>query len=246
MEKSLFQVFQVERLALLDQWVDDIGLSPGTDLFPDKLIERPPVLVVPMHRLYRLTAGRQLVDNGEIEVAIKRHGQRSGNRGSRHHQHMWRMFAFRPELCTLCHPETVLLVDHHKTEVPELHLILNEGMSPDKGYRCRRSATRHGSPVALSFSSIPSTGAHVDLQLESNREKVSNVCRQDLGRSHQARLKTYVHGNQHTRPLLKSVFPLPHPLEPSVHLAPAKRVSLPYLLDHPFLYFSKFKGECFR
>ena len=63
MQVSLLQVLKVERLALLNKGINNVDLPSLTDLLPDKLVECPPLFVVAVQRLHRLTTGRQLVDH---------------------------------------------------------------------------------------------------------------------------------------------------------------------------------------
>ncbi|KAF5063245.1 hypothetical protein DSECCO2_296660 [anaerobic digester metagenome] len=132
MDKPLFQVFQVQRLTFLNQGIDDISLPSGFYLFANKLIKCSPLLVVPVQGLHRFSSGRQFINHGDIQIAVDRHGERTGDRGGRHHQNVWRMLVLRPKFRTLRHTKTMLFVDNHKSQVVKLHHIFNKGVGADK------------------------------------------------------------------------------------------------------------------
>ena len=79
-------------------------------------------------------AGRQLVEDGNVEVAVERkaQGARDGRGGE--HQHVRGVAVgggFVHEAFALQDAETVLLVDSHKAEARELHLIFDERVGAD-------------------------------------------------------------------------------------------------------------------
>ena len=109
---------RLERFAFLDQRIDKIGLATRRELF---LHERGDV------RLFRADphagddfppAGRFLVEQGDVQIAVDRHRQCPRNRRGGHHQHI----GHHPEAderSPLGDAELVLLVDDHQPEVAE-------------------------------------------------------------------------------------------------------------------------------
>ena len=94
--EAVFQVFQVYLLAFLNKWEHDVDLSALMNLLADSLIERHHLVVVLMDGHHRLTSGRQLVDDTDVQVAVYGHRQRSRDGGGRHDQHMGRIGTLTP------------------------------------------------------------------------------------------------------------------------------------------------------
>ena len=84
-------------------------------------------------------ARRQFVYDGDVQIAIKRHGQRTWNGRGGHHQYVRnggtaRTVAPRslgPQFRALLHAKTVLLIYAHQPQVLKLHHILNKRMCTD-------------------------------------------------------------------------------------------------------------------
>ncbi len=85
-------------------------------------------------RLDRRATGRQLVDHGDVEVGVLRHGQRSRDRRGGHDDLM-RRAAFLAALLlqsqALLHAEAVLLVDDDERELREVDAFLKQRMGAD-------------------------------------------------------------------------------------------------------------------
>ena len=106
-----FQVFQVALLVFLNQRENEIDLAPGLYLVAYAVVKPGMVFGIIVERFHRLAPGRKLVDNGDVQVAIDRHGQGAGYRRGCHHKHVGSYCVFRPKAGTLAHAEAVLLVD---------------------------------------------------------------------------------------------------------------------------------------
>ena len=86
------------------------------------------LIIIGMDGLDRLAPRGQFIYHRNIEVAIQSHSQCTRNRSCRHYQHMRRHLAFLPQTGSLCHTETMLLVDDGKPQTLELHIILYDSV----------------------------------------------------------------------------------------------------------------------
>ena len=143
-----------------------------------------------------LAARGQLVDDAHVEVAVDGHGERTGDGGGRHHQHMGRVVALSPEAGALGHTETVLLVDDHQTETQKLHVVLYHGVGANENLHAAvQEAAEHLLP-ALAFHDACEQ-FHVDVHaVEEVTQGGEVLLGQDLGRSHQAHLVAVVDGEE--------------------------------------------------
>ncbi len=71
---------------------------------------------------------RQFVNHADIEVAIERHSKGAWNGGGCHNEHVWGDGILHPKFCSLCHTETVLLVNHNKSQTVEEDIVFNDSM----------------------------------------------------------------------------------------------------------------------
>ena len=94
--EPFFQIFIIEVFAFFDKRIDYINLPSLANLAPQKLIDGRFFRIVAMNGFYRFSAGRQLIDNGDIEIALKRHGQGARNGCSCHHKYMRYKLVFDP------------------------------------------------------------------------------------------------------------------------------------------------------
>ena len=125
---TLFQIFDVHLFALLYQRIHDVYLTSFLNLFPHELVHAFPAVIKLMNGLDRLSAGRQLINDRHIQIAIQGHGQRTGNRGSCHNQYMRRTGILSPQLGSLGYSKTVLFVNHHQSQRREVDGIFNHSM----------------------------------------------------------------------------------------------------------------------
>ena len=86
--KSVFEVFQIALLTLLNQGEDDIHLSSLAYLLTDTVVDGGHITVEQVTGGYGFPAWWQFVDDAHVEVAIEGHGEGTWNRCGRHHQHM--------------------------------------------------------------------------------------------------------------------------------------------------------------
>ena len=77
-----------------------------------------------------LPARGQLVQNGDVQVAVHHQRQGAGDGGGAHHQQVGGG-ALLGQCRALPHPEPVLLVGDDQPQVPELHLVPDEGVGAD-------------------------------------------------------------------------------------------------------------------
>jgi hypothetical protein len=119
----------VERLRLLDERADDERLSPLLDLGAEEAlgvlagVRRDPA------RLDGLAAGRQLIDHGDVEVAVDGEGERARDGRGGHDEHVRRVGAEGALLAqggALHDAEAVLLIDDGEAEVVEADAALDQ------------------------------------------------------------------------------------------------------------------------
>ncbi len=120
---------QLQLLRLLDQGVDHVGLLALTKSLPDKLVDLLAALLRHPVGLDPALLG-QLIEDGDLEMAIQRQGDRPRDGGSTHHQDV-QIFALPLQMGSLNHPKAVLLVDHRQAEALKAHLILDQGVGSD-------------------------------------------------------------------------------------------------------------------
>ena len=79
-------------------------------------------------------AWRQLIYHRGIEIGIRSHCQRAGDRRGGHDQLMRMealLLAFLPQCQTLMYAKTMLFVDNHQRQAVKLHLFLEDGVCTD-------------------------------------------------------------------------------------------------------------------
>ena len=95
---------------------------------------------------YRLTAGWEFVNGGNVQVAIQgeRQGARNGCGG--HYERVGILAAPAAQGRTLHHPETVLLVGNRQSQVGKRNALLNQGLSTDRQVQCAIGRHRRQHP----------------------------------------------------------------------------------------------------
>ena len=124
---------EVELVAFLDERTDPVDLAALRNDAPHD--GKHVVLAGGLHGLGDdgRAAGRQLVDDRDVEVREVAHGERARNRGRGEHQEvrdeggLWA----GAQRKSLGNAEAVLLVDDRKPEVREFDAFLNEGVGAD-------------------------------------------------------------------------------------------------------------------
>ena len=113
--EACLQVLVIKLLIPLNQGIDHINLPPFADLLSEKLIKLSLAGIVTVKCLHRLTARRQLINDRNIQIAVKSHGQCPGNWRGGHHQNMRRHGVLHPKTGALLDTKTVLLIDNGQT-----------------------------------------------------------------------------------------------------------------------------------
>jgi hypothetical protein len=105
---------QVALLRLLDQRVDDVGLLAARDRLLQQAQHLAPLARAREQRAHRQPPGGQLVEHGQIEIAVQRHRERARDRRRGHHEHvrLRAVVARAAQRRALAHAEAVLLVHH--------------------------------------------------------------------------------------------------------------------------------------
>ena len=109
-------------LVFLNGRADDVHLMPGLDLLVEKAVHVPPLFAGDEPCLDRLAAGGQLVQHGDVEVAVHQKPQRARDGRCAHDQQM-RALRLTGQQAALPHAEAVLLVHNGKAEIFKFHRI---------------------------------------------------------------------------------------------------------------------------
>ena len=118
-------------LALADQRADPVGLAAGGDGAAEVLDDLGGAPGGDERGLDRLAAGRLLVEDREVHVAVLGERQAARDRGRGHHQDVGAL-ALLAEVHALADAEAVLLVDDGEAEVAEGDVLLEEGVGADE------------------------------------------------------------------------------------------------------------------
>ena len=109
--EAIFKILQIGRLRPLDHRIHHIHLPACSKLRSQETKDRSHIVVEVVERLYGLTAGRQFVDDGNIQIAVQRHGQCTRYGGGTHNQNMGQSVeVLFPQAGSLLYAESVLLV----------------------------------------------------------------------------------------------------------------------------------------
>ena len=122
-------------LRLVDGRADDVDLPAPGDLLAHELVAGLALRLVDEPRHHRLPARRDAGDGGHVQVAEHGQGERPRDGRRRHVQHVrGDAVPLGPagERVALLHAEAVLLVDDQQREPGEAHVLLQEGVRPDR------------------------------------------------------------------------------------------------------------------
>ena len=115
---------------LLDPRIDHIRLPALCQLAADERPHLRQLIRRADKGLDAPAAGRQFVDDGHVQLAVKRQAQRARNGRRGHHQQM-RIMALAHELLALRHAELVLLVNDHQAKVVRRKPALDQRVRAD-------------------------------------------------------------------------------------------------------------------
>jgi len=125
--------FELE-LRFFNDRINDIGLMAGGDFLAEKFPDSGKMRLGSEARLDGRAAGRKLVEDGNVEVAVERERKRAWN-GRRGEDENVRRVAVRGgfvhEAFALEDAEAVLLVDGDKAEARKLDLVFDERVGAD-------------------------------------------------------------------------------------------------------------------
>ena len=99
-------------------------------------------VIIGHNRLHRQTIHRWSFNSAHVARASQRQIQRAGNRGCRQGEHI-HVCAQHLEPFLVCHPKTLLLVDHDQTQILKLYVRLNEAMCSNHNVHCPTSKRSH-------------------------------------------------------------------------------------------------------
>ena len=191
------QVLQVHLLALLYQRIDHIDLPSLRYLAAYALIEAQFLLLILVDCHYRLASRGQFVYHAHVQIPIDSHSQGAGNRCRRHYQHMRRVLILCPQFGSLSNAKAMLLVYNGKSEIMELHRVLDDGM---RAYQYIHAAIQQSLHHLLALFAFH----YACQQFHSHGQVAEKVAysgkmllRQYLRRCHHHGLETVIHRYQH-------------------------------------------------
>jgi len=129
--------FQLE-LRFFDDGIDDVSLMARGDFAAEKFQTPGRCCSVVMRVTIGVRAGRKLVENGNVEVAIEGQRERARNRRRRQHQDVRRVAVrsgFVHQALALEDAEAVLFINGHEAEPRELDVIFDQRMRADDELR---------------------------------------------------------------------------------------------------------------
>ena len=114
----------------LYQRTDDVPLQAAVQMVLQKAVGARLELGADDIGFDRLTVGRQLVDGGNVQIAVNHQRQRAGNRGGGHDQRV-RVDRFFPQHRTLPHAKAMLFVGDDQRQVGQVHVTGEQCVGPD-------------------------------------------------------------------------------------------------------------------
>ena len=233
---SQFKVLVVQFFVLEDERIDYERLTALGDFVTDEVMHGVALVFAHADGLDGLSSGGHLVDDGDVEVSVEGHCQRTRDGRCRHDKDM-RMDsrkALCPQTGPLLHAEAVLLVNHGKAQRMELHRIFNERMRADEH--------SHGAVLQPGMDFPPGLGARVACEQFNSYAGWGQVAGyvgivllgKHFRRCHDAGLVAVSHGDERTQDRHHGLAAAHVSLKEAVHLVPAHHV-LANLLDNAFL-----------
>ena len=176
-------------LAFLDHGIHEVSLTPGVELLAHEPRGLRQLAMGAHEGAHRRASGRHLVEQGNIEVAVKRERQRARDRRRRHDEHV-RARGPGGQLGPLADAEFVLLVDHDQRRPPH-------GFGREKqGVRADDDAGR--GPGVRFFPPRRGAQNHRDAErVEELAEVVVMLLGEDLRGRHERRRLPGSHGGKH-------------------------------------------------
>ncbi len=236
------QVQQVRLFRLLDEGIHHEDLPSFVDFPLHEAEQLEAIFLVQMFGYDGLSALWQLVDDGDVEVAVERHGQGARDGCGGHHQHMRWHDVFAPQLGTLLHPETVLLVDDGQTEVLEHDVVFDEGVCAHENIDVAALQPLQNLPPLGGLG-----GARQEFHPHAQRGQLATdllemLGGQDFRGGHQAALEVVVFGDEHGEEGNDGFSAAHVALQQPVHLPSAAHVA-PDLAYDPLLGVGQLKVE---
>ena len=174
-------------LLALHGGADEISLITGIEVAAD-IAEGPlPDLAIDEVGAHRLAAGGQLIDDGELQIAVDDHSQGAGNGGGGHDQDMG-ILALLPQGGPLPHPKPVLLIGDDQPQPGKLGIGGEDGVGTDAEIEFPGGEGGFEGLLLFDGKGAGEEGHPHTKALQERGEIVVMLLGQDLGGGHQGAL----------------------------------------------------------
>ena len=190
--RLLLRGARLDLRVLLDERAHHVRLPPRLDLLDDPAVAVLALGLGDHARLDLLAAGRQLVDDAEVEVAERRERERARNRRGRHVEHVRHRPLALGELGALGDAEAMLLVDDEHAQIGELRV--QQRVRADRDQGLPGGDARAAGPALLLGHVTGQVGDLDPKRLEQALGAAQVLEREHLGRRHQRALAALLDG----------------------------------------------------
>ena len=184
-----------------------------------------------MDGLDGLATRGKFVQDGDVQVAVERHGQRARDGRSRHHEDVRRQLGLVPKPRALLHTEAVLLVNHGEAQVLELYFVFNQRVRAEDDVDGTVFEARVN---AAALGSLGVSGQQGNLHtrvFQVFEDAVVVLDRQNFRGGHDTGLVTVVHRHHRREDGHQRLSATHVALQQAVHLAAAAHVITDFVQD---------------
>ncbi len=196
--RQFFQSFcrrsQIDFFGLFNQRIDNITLPPLGDFVSNHSIRPLGIVFGHVHRSNGRAPWRHFINHRKIQIAVNRHGQRSGNRRRRHDQRVGPL-ALCHQLQALQNAKPMLFIDNDQAEIPKLRFVFNQNMRSNDDIDFTR---RQAPEEFLLFGRLYTAPNNANGVIQRSQDPPGipvMLFGENFGRRHDGRLIPVRHGN---------------------------------------------------